>query len=194
MTGSFSIWPLPVSPLSFSYAPAGGGSPMCCISSWMRAWSKKATRSTGWQEIFRKLRVLGHKIPITQEIAAVIKTQITWVKQHYKPEENPTGWLFPASKTHGHGKSKRFKNGDPLGAHGVHRALNYIAVKYQIKDEQGQLFHFKSHAFRHTKAVELLNQGMSLVLVQQWLAHAVGKDGTAGDRPVQRREPRVCSW
>jgi hypothetical protein len=120
----------------------------------------------------QKTRVLGHKIPITQEIAAVIKAQITWVKQHYKPEENPRGWLFPASKTYGHGKSKRFENGDPLGAHGVHRALNYIAVKYQIKDEQGRLFHFKSHAFRHTKAVELLNQGMSLVLVQQWLAHA----------------------
>jgi site-specific recombinase XerD len=44
--------------------------------------------------------------------------------------------------------------------------------QYQIKDEQGRLFHFKSHAFRHTKAVALLNQGMSLVLVQQWLAHA----------------------
>ena len=54
----------------------------------------------------------------------------------------------------------------------MNRALNYIAVKYQIKDEQGRLFHFKSHAFRHTKAVELLNNGMSLVLVQQWMAHA----------------------
>jgi hypothetical protein len=120
----------------------------------------------------QKTRVLGHKIPITQEIAAVIKAQITWVKQHYMPEENPRGWLFPASKTYGHSKSKRFKNGDPLGAQGVNQTLNYIAVKYQIKDEQGQLFHFKSHAFRHTKAVELLNNGMSLVLVQQWMAHA----------------------
>jgi integrase len=120
----------------------------------------------------QKTRVLGHKIPITQEIAAVIKTQITWVKQHYMSEENPRGWLFPASKTYGHGKSNRFKNGDPLGAQGVNQTLNYIAVKYQIKDEQGRLFHFKSHAFRHTKAVELLNNGMSLVLVQQWMAHA----------------------
>jgi integrase len=120
----------------------------------------------------QKTRVLGHKIPITQEIAAVIKTQIAWVKQHYTPEENPRGWLFPASKKYGQGNSKRFKQGEPLAARGVNEALNYIAVKYQIKDEQKSIFHFKSHAFRHTKAVELLNQGMSLVLVQQWMAHA----------------------
>ncbi len=120
----------------------------------------------------QKTRVLAHKIPITQEIAAVLMTQITWVKQHYTPEENPKGWLFPASKTRGQGNSKRLKQGEPLAARGVNEALNYIGVKYQIKDEQGNIFRFKSHAFRHTKAVELLNSGMSLIMVQQWLAHA----------------------
>jgi integrase len=120
----------------------------------------------------QKTRVLGHKIPITQEIAAVLRTQITWIKQHYTPEENPKGWLFPASKTRGQGNSKRLKQGEPLAARGVNEALNYIGVKYQIKDEQGNIFRFKSHAFRHTKAVELINNGMSLVMVQQWMAHA----------------------
>ncbi len=120
----------------------------------------------------QKTRVLGHKIPITQEIAAIIQTQITWVKQYYTPEENPKGWLFPASKAHGRSYSDRYKKGEPLASQGVNVSLTSLAVKYQIIDQQGQLFHFKSHAFRHTKAVELLNQGMSLVLVQQWLAHA----------------------
>ena len=37
----------------------------------------------------QKTHVLGHKIPITKEVAAVILTQIAWVKQQYTPEENP---------------------------------------------------------------------------------------------------------
>ena len=52
------------------------------------------------------------------------------------------------------------------------QALNRLAVKHAIRDEQEKLFHFRLHAFRHTKAVELINNGMSLVLVQQWMAHA----------------------
>jgi len=51
-------------------------------------------------------------------------------------------------------------------------ALNTLARNYQIQDDQGNIFHFRLHAFRHTKAVELINNGMSLVMVQQWMAHA----------------------
>ena len=46
----------------------------------------------------QKTRVLGHRVPVTKEIAAALKTQITWIKQHYTLEENPNGWLFPASR------------------------------------------------------------------------------------------------
>lgn len=34
------------------------------------------------------------------------------------------------------------------------------------------MYHFKLHAFRHTKGVELVNNGMSLIYVQKWMAHA----------------------
>jgi len=54
----------------------------------------------------------------------------------------------------------------------VREALNRFANRCQIQNEQGEIFHFKLHAFRHTKAVELINNGMSLVLVQHWMAHA----------------------
>ena len=118
----------------------------------------------------QKTRVLGHKIPITKEVAAVMLTQIAWVKQHYMLEENPKGWLFPASKHVPN--SQRFLAGNPLGARGVEMALNAFADKYQIRDEQGERFRFRLHAFRHTKGIELVNNGMSLVMVQQWMAHA----------------------
>lgn len=120
----------------------------------------------------QKTRVLGHKIPISQEVAQVVQAQIVWVKHHYGAEENPHGWLFPASKTLQQGRSPRFLVGDPLAAGGIRDRLNRLAEKHGICDEQGNLFHFRLHAFRHTKAVELINNGMSLVLVQQWMAHA----------------------
>ncbi len=118
----------------------------------------------------QKTHVLGHKIPITKEVAAVVLTQIEWIKQRYESEENPYKWLFPASKKHRN--SARFLKGNPLKANGIRDALNRFAAKYQIRDEQNAIFHFKLHAFRHTKAVELINNGMSLILVQQWMAHA----------------------
>lgn len=120
----------------------------------------------------QKTRVLGHKIPITQEVAAVVLSQIEWVNQHYTDEENPRKWLFPASNDARRRSRQRFLNGEPLGDNGLRIALNQLAETYQILDEHGKSFHFKLHAFRHTKAVELLNNGMSLVMVQQWMAHA----------------------
>ena len=120
----------------------------------------------------QKTRVLGHKIPITKEVAAVILTQIEWVKQHYTLEENPKHWLFPALKNKDGYYSQRFLHGDPLNAKNVSRALDCLVKKYQLCDEAGNLFHFKLHAFRHTKGMELVNNGMSLLMVQQWMAHA----------------------
>lgn len=120
----------------------------------------------------QKNRVLGHKIPITQDVAVVVLTQIEWVKQHYTLEENPQNWLFPASKKQYGRHSQRFSRGDPRPAEPISASLNRLAKKYQIQDEQGKIFHFNLHAFRHTKAVELINNGMSLVMVQQWMAHA----------------------
>jgi integrase len=62
---------------------------------------------------------------------------------------------------------------NPLGVSGIRNTLNHRAKKYQIQDEQGHVFHFRLHAFRHTKAVELINNGMSLVMVQQWMAQGL---------------------
>jgi hypothetical protein len=50
--------------------------------------------------------------------------------------------------------------------------LNRLAQTRNIVDDQGIVFHFKNHAFRHTKGVELINNGMNILHVQKWLAHA----------------------
>src|SRR5258708_34560814 len=96
--------------------------------------------------------------------------QMEWIKQHYTSEENPKQWLFPASKRHRN--SARFRYGDSLDGTSMYKELNRLAKRQQIKDDQDHIFHFRLHAFRHTKGIELVNNGMSLTMVQQWMAHA----------------------
>lgn len=111
-----------------------------------------------------KTQVLGHRVPITKEVADVIEAQRAWVKQEY-PLENPKGYLFPALY------GARRKQGKPPTTRGINIAFQRLARQYEIKGEDGNIFWFHTHAFRHTKAVELLNNGMSLIMVQQWMAH-----------------------
>ena len=47
-----------------------------------------------------------------------------------------------------------------------------MANKKNIVDENGNLFYFKTHQFRHTYAVKLLNSGADILTVQELLAHA----------------------
>ena len=120
----------------------------------------------GWYLVgdIHKTQVLGHKVPITEEVAAVIQAQVAVAKQRLADRLDVHRYLFPAY-------SQRRRE-QPLEVGTIMRALNRLAVTCEIRDERGVLFHFRSHAFRHTKAVELINNGMPLTYVQQWLAHA----------------------
>lgn len=110
-----------------------------------------------------KTNILHHRVPISEEIAALVKAQIALVKELYSNEDNPACYLFPS-------KSKN-RRGRPMGYDWMRRGFDKLTVNGNIRDEMGNLFYFKTHAFRHTKAVELINNGMSLLHVQQWLAH-----------------------
>jgi integrase len=110
-----------------------------------------------------KTEVLNHKVPVSDEIATLITAQCALVKEHYSEEDNPHRYLFPAIT--------QKRRGRPLHDIPIRKALGRLAVTYNITDEAGNIFHFTTHAFRHTKGVELINNGMSLVHVQKWLAH-----------------------
>ena len=121
--------------------------------------------SSGWWLCgdILKTSVLHHKVPLSDEIAAIVAAQQTLVQEKYAPQDNPHKYLFPAT-------SKQRK-GRPFFSGMIAYALNKLAFATGIKAEDGTIFHFKNHAFRHTKAVEMINAGMSLVHVQKWLAH-----------------------
>ncbi|MCL6449506.1 MAG: tyrosine-type recombinase/integrase [Armatimonadetes bacterium] len=111
-----------------------------------------------------KTRVLNHRVPITDEAAVIVQAVIDEVREKSIPENNPNKLLFARLE------GKR-KGRPPMGLL-IQRALNRLAIKCNIVDDQGRVFHFGNHAFRHTKGVELINNGMNLVHVQKWMAHA----------------------
>lgn len=111
-----------------------------------------------------KTQVLNHRVPITDEVAAVVQAVVDKVREKSTPENNPNKLLFVRLD----GKRK----GRPPKGRLIQESLNRLAKKCNIIDDQGQLFHFGNHAFRHTKGVELINNGMNLVHVQKWMAHA----------------------
>lgn len=111
-----------------------------------------------------KTEVMGHRIPITDEVAAIVKVLIEEVKEKSTKQNNPYRLLFV--------RLKGRRIGKPPTRSSVSVALNRLANKYEIVDDQGKIFKFGNHAFRHTKAIELINNGMNLLHVQKWMAHA----------------------
>jgi len=111
-----------------------------------------------------KTQVFNHRVPITNEVASVVRSVVEEVKEKSTSDNNHNKLLFVRFD------GKR-KGRCPL-ALSIQKALNRLVKRQNIVDDQGGLFHFGNHAFRHTKGVELINNGMNLLHVQKWMAHA----------------------
>ena len=110
-----------------------------------------------------KTLINDHRVPITDEIASIVKCAADDARNKSTEQNNPYKLLFPVYK----GK----RRGLCISGAYVRNALNRLAKRCNITDDAGNLFHFGNHAFRHTKAVELINNGMSLTHLQKWMAH-----------------------
>ena len=60
---------------------------------------------------------------------------------------------------------------NPISQESFSFHVNRLAYKYQIKDENGNLFRFKSHQFRHTLATKYALEGMSPNMIREMLGH-----------------------
>jgi integrase len=107
-----------------------------------------------------KTKILGHRIPISDEDAAII---LTFIEAAKAKRNNPQKFL--------HVQSRGTRKGLPPTSGNVLTAMDTLATKQNITDNSGKLFKFGNHAFRHTKGVELINNGMNILHVQKWLAH-----------------------
>jgi integrase len=112
----------------------------------------------------QKTGIMGHRIPIDDDLAQVVAGMINKVRNEVNRIINPWDLLFPSECIIRETKS--------ITSEYVSKSLNKIAKKYNIKDNQGNIFHFNNHKFRHTYAVKLLNCGTDIITIQELMAHA----------------------
>ena len=104
-----------------------------------------------------------HKIPIRPEVAEMVSLLIQEAKEKSTEDNNPEKYLFNTYE----GKSRGLPYSKPAFA----TAVNELIARKDIRDGSGELYHFKTHALRHTRAMEYTEQGMPIGIIQQILGH-----------------------
>ena len=103
------------------------------------------------------------KIPIRDKVAEMVQNSIDKAKELSTEQNNPKKYLFNTYE----GKLK----GNPLSKHSLLNTIKRLIAQKDIKDANGQLYHFKLHSLRHTRAKEYVEQGMGISVIQQILGH-----------------------
>lgn len=123
-------------------------------------------KDNGWwlKSNQQKVKQKDHIVPISEQIAEVVKLQIEWLDQNIPLNENPYNFLFPEYMM-------RKNKGKAFSQNRVAGELNVLARKIPIVDSNGEIYKFKNHAFRHRYGMKMINNGMSILHVQKLMAH-----------------------
>ena len=100
-----------------------------------------------------------HSIPISKEVASVIKEQ----QQAAKKECGDFPFLFPSPR--------EWNKGKPVKQKLFSDALNRLAYEKKICDNSGTQWHFQAHQFRHTVGTRMVNLGVPQHIIQRYLGH-----------------------
>ncbi len=103
------------------------------------------------------------KIPIRDKVAEMVQKAIDKAKELSTEENNPKKYLFNTYV----GKLKR----KPLAKQNLLQTIKRLIEQKDIRDVNGELYHFKLHSLRHTRAKEYVEQGMGISIIQQILGH-----------------------
>jgi integrase len=103
------------------------------------------------------------KIPIRDKVAEMVQNSINKAKELSIEENNPKKYLFNTYE----GKLK----GRPLAKATFLYTINRLIKEKDIRDVNGDLYHFRLHSLRHTRAKEYVEQGMGISVIQQILGH-----------------------
>ena len=112
----------------------------------------------------QKTYVQGHRLPIDNELASLLSVLIKNSIEKSNDENNPDRYIFV--------RYKGQRKGGPYSQNWIRGKMNIFAFQCDIRDEQGNLYHFTNHSFRHTYAIKMLNSGVDIVTIQELLAHA----------------------
>ncbi|BDB02598.1 hypothetical protein CBOS2020_26720 [Clostridium botulinum] len=103
------------------------------------------------------------KIPIRDKVAEMVQKSIDKAKELSTDKNNPMKYLFNTYE----GKLK----GKPLAKATLLITIKRLIVQKDIRDVNGELYHFRLHSLRHTRAKEYVEQGMGISIIQQILGH-----------------------
>ena len=103
------------------------------------------------------------KIPIRDKVAEMVQKSIDKAKELSTEENNTKKYLFNIYE----GKLK----GKPLAKANLLATIKRLIKQKDIRDVNGELYHFKLHSLRHTRAKEYIEQGMGISVIQQILGH-----------------------
>ena len=103
------------------------------------------------------------KDPIREEVAGMVRLLAEEAAAKSTEENNPDRYLFNCYE----GRCM----GLPFSKPAFSRAVQKMIDKNDIRDADGNLFHFKAHGLRHTRAMEYAEQGMPIGIIQRLLGH-----------------------
>ncbi|MBD7913492.1 tyrosine-type recombinase/integrase [Clostridium cibarium] len=103
------------------------------------------------------------KIPIRDKVAEMVQKAIDKAKELSTEENNPKKYLFNTYE----GKLK----GKPLAKQNLLATIKRLIEQKDIRDVNSELYHFRLHSLRHTRAKEYVEQGMGISIIQQILGH-----------------------
>jgi len=98
-------------------------------------------------------------IPISNDAVSAIKAQQQRLDINQELESE---YLFPPIKR---------PKSPYINALSIYIALNKLANQYKIIDDNGKIWKFSSHQFRHTLGTRMINTGVPQVMVQHYLGH-----------------------
>ncbi len=127
-------------------------------------WDARESRSVPYLcgEI-TKVGIPQLKDPIRDEIAEMVRLLAEEAAAKSTEENNPDKYLFNCYE----GRCM----GLPFSKPAFSGAVQKMIVKNDIRDADGNLFHFKAHSLRHTRAMEYAEQGMPIGIIQRLLGH-----------------------
>lgn len=99
-------------------------------------------------------------IPINHATYITIRDHILWLNNN-KPRDSD--YLFPD------------KRSLPINPSHTRIALNKLAQEKNIKDTNGDVWHFQPHQFRHTVGTRMVNAGMPIHIIQRYLGHVTSE-------------------
>lgn len=110
-----------------------------------------------------KTEISQLKIPVGDKVAEMVQKAVNEARRLSTEENNPKKYLFNIYE----GKLK----GRPYSKATITGSIERLIKQKDIRDCNGEIYHFKMHSLRHTRAKEYVEQGMSISIIQQILGH-----------------------